>query len=242
MKNFALIFAGGVGSRMNSKAKPKQFLEIHGKPIIVYTIEHFEAHKDIDAICVVIVSEWIDYMYALVEKYSLKKVRWVISGGSTALESQFNGLKTIAEASDTEPESVVLIHDGVRPLIEARTITDCIEGTRKMGSAVTVAPATETIIRSDDNSFIKDTFPRTECQLARAPQTFYLQEILSAHNEVKKQGKYDFIDSTSMLLYLGKRVYTIEGPVENIKVTNPTDFYICRALLDARENSQIYGV
>lgn len=227
---------------MNSKAKPKQFLEIHGKPIIVHTIEHFEAHKDIDAICVVIVREWIDYMNALVEKYTLKKVRWVIPGGATALESQFKGLKMISDALDNEPESVVLIHDGVRPLIEEKTITDCVEGTRKMGSAVIVAPATETIIRSDDNGLIKDTFPRSECQLARAPQAFYLQEILSAHNEVKKQGKYDFIDSTSMLLYLGKKVHTVEGSVENIKVTNPADFYICRALLDARENSQIYGV
>lgn len=242
MGNYALIFAGGVGNRMNSRAKPKQFLEIHGKPIIIHTIEHFEFHKEIDAICIVIVREWLDYMKSLVEKYALKKVKWVIPGGSSALDSQYYGLKAMESTIQNKKKSVVLIHDGVRPLIDEKTISDCIRDTNKYGSAVTVAPAVETIIRADENNIIKDTFPRSECQLARAPQAFYLEEILSAHNAVKAEGKYDFVDSTSMMLYLGKKVHTVEGLAENIKVTNPADFYICRALLDAKENSQIYGI
>lgn len=242
MKNCALIFAGGVGSRMNSRAKPKQFLEIHGKPIIIHTIEHFESHGDIDGIGVVIVKEWLDYMKALVEKYSLKKVNWIIPGGNTALESQYNGLKMLHSTMPHDADAIVLIHDGVRPLIDEKTISDCISQTRKYGSAVTVAPAIETIIRSDENHDISATYPRSECYLARAPQTFYLEDILSVHEKARSEGKYDFVDSTSMMLYYGKKIHTVMGPAENIKVTNPMDFYTCRALLDAKENSQIFGI
>ena len=238
--NYALIFAGGVGSRMNSRAKPKQFLEIHGKPIIIHTIEHFETHPEIESICVVIVADWLDYMNSLVEKFNLKKVKWVIPGGSSALESQYNGLSTIGMVATRK--DIVLIHDGVRPLIDEKLISDCIRETKQYGSAVTVAPAIETIIRSGGDNIIKDTFPRAECQLARAPQTFYLEDILSAHERAKAEGNYNFVDSTSMLLYYGKKIHTVEGPSENIKVTNPADFYICRALLDAKENSQIFGI
>lgn len=239
--NYALIFAGGVGSRMNSKARPKQFLEIHGKPILIHTIEHFELHPDIDSVCLVIVKEWIDYARNLIEKYNLKKVKWVVPGGGSALESQFLGMQVIKSSVKISNEDIVLIHDGVRPLINEQLITDCIEGVKKFGSAVTVAPAIETIIRADECGIIKDTFPRTECKLARAPQAFFLNEIMVAHQKAIEEGKYDYIDSTSLLLHFNKKIHTIIGPSENIKVTNPADFYICRALLDAKENSKIYG-
>lgn len=241
MKNVAVIFAGGVGQRMNSKAKPKQFLEIHGKPIIVQTIEHFQKSNEIDAICVVVVDDWVEYMKALVEKYRLTKTHWVIPGGKTALESQYKGLKIIDEAKDTD-ETVVLIHDGVRPLINTELISDCISHVRKYGSAVTVAPAIETIVQADKNNMIYSTVERSECFLARAPQCFFLKDILSAHEEALKEGTYNYVDSTSLMLHFGFKVHIVEGPAENIKVTNPADFYICRALLDAKENSQINGL
>ncbi len=240
--NYALIFAGGVGNRMNSRTKPKQFLEIHGKPIIIHTIEHFEEHPQIDAICVVIVKEWLDYMERLAEKYFLKKVRWIITGGDSALDSQYKGLTAINDSVEPNQKHIVLIHDGVRPLIDEHIISDCIRETAEYGSAVTVAPAIETIIRADQNGIITDTYLRSECQLARAPQTFYLADILAIHEKARTDGKYDFVDSTSMMLHYGKVVHTVKGPTENIKVTNPADFYICRALLDAKENSQIYGI
>lgn len=240
--NYALIFAGGVGSRMNSKAKPKQFLEIHGKPIIIHTIEHFENHSEIDAICVVIVNEWLDYMKMLVNRFSLKKVKWIVPGGNSALASQYKGLKAIEEDAYHNEKDIVLIHDGVRPLIDDKVVADCIRETKEYGSAVIVAPAIETIIRADADCYIKDTFPRSECLLARAPQTFYLKDIIAAHEKAQAEGNYSFVDSTSMLLHFGKKIHTVEGPSENIKVTNPADFYICRALLDAKENSQIYGI
>ena len=238
--NYALIFAGGVGCRMNSKTKPKQFLEIHGKPVLIHTIEHFEKHSEIDGICVVCVKDWLDEAQNLIERFNIKKVKWLVAGGESALASQYNGLKAIHEKS--EPKSIVLIHDGVRPLVDENLISKCISSVKEFGSAVTVAPAIETIVQVDGNNMITSTILRSECQLARAPQCFYLDEIVAAHEKAKISGNYDFIDSTSLMLHLGFSVHTVEGPSENIKVTTPSDFYICRALLDARENSQIYGI
>lgn len=240
--NYALIFAGGVGSRMNSKAIPKQFLKIHGKPIIIHTIEHFDSNASIDKICVICVSGWIDYLKGLLEKYGIRKVSWVLPGGKTSSESQYIGLKEIATTIEHPDNDIVLIHDGVRPMITSELIDKCIDGVKEFGSAITVAPATETIIRATDDGIIKDTIKRSECQLARAPQSFYLSEILAAHERAMSEGIDDFIDSTSLMLYYGKVLHTVECGAENIKVTTPSDFYICRALLDARENLQIYGL
>lgn len=239
--NIALIFAGGVGSRMNSKASPKQFLEIHGKPIIIYTLEHFENHPEIDKICVVCLQEWLEHMGRLIKKFQIKKVEWLIPGGSTALESQYNGLSAIA-ANTSNDNDIVLIHDGVRPLIDAATISKCLAGVRSNGSAITVAPAIETIVRQTNDNEIVSTIARDECMLARAPQCFYLNDILAVHEKARKDGCRTFIDSTSLMLAYGYKVHTVIGPSENIKVTTPSDFYICRALLDAREESQIFGL
>ena len=240
--NYALIFAGGVGSRMNSKARPKQFLEIHGKPIIIHTIEHFENHSEIDAICVVCVADWLPYMKALLTKFNITKVHWLVEGGQTALDSQYRGLDTMRNGPDYSASDIVLIHDGVRPLIDESLIANCIKSVKKYGTAVTVVPAVETVIQLNQDNTIQNTFPRSECQLARAPQSFRMGDILRAHEDARKNTAYDFIDSTSLMLHYGHKIHTVVGPIENIKVTNPSDFYICRALLDAKENSQIYGV
>lgn len=237
--NYALIFAGGVGRRMNTKEKPKQFLEIHGKPIIVHTIECFQENPMIDSICAVIVDEWVDFMRDLAERYRLTKVKRIIPGGATAFDSQYRGLVEISKMA--APDDVVLIHDGVRPLISSKLISDCIAHVRQFGSAVIVAPAIETIVQVDNTGMIRSTVERSECFLARAPQCFYLRDILSAHENARAEGR-TFIDSTSLMLHYGNSVHTVQGPAENIKVTNPADFYICRALLDARENEQMNGI
>lgn len=240
--NYALIFAGGVGSRMNTKAKPKQFLEISGKPIIIRTIEYYEENQNIDSICLVCVAEWIEYTYKLLEKYNIKKVRWILPGGKTALESQHKGLEKISSECGCEKEDVVLIHDGVRPLISNELIDNCIESVLKYGSAITVSPAIETIVCTDNNDMIESTISRDKCKLARAPQAFFLKDIINVHNKAISDGKHSYIDSASLMMAYGYKLHIVDGPSENIKVTNPSDFYITRALLDARENSQIFGI
>ena len=115
--NIALIFAGGTGQRMNSRTKPKQFLELNGKPILIHTLEHFEDHPEIDAVVVVCLKDWIPYLEDLVDRFSLHKLRWIAEGGASGQESIRNGLYTLERDESVPDDSIVLIHDGVRPLI-----------------------------------------------------------------------------------------------------------------------------
>lgn len=237
--NVAVIFAGGTGQRMNTRTLPKQFLELHGKPIIIYTLEHFQRHRQIDGIVLVCVEGWIDYCQELVEKYRITKVKAIVPGGKTGQNSIWNGLQKAVELFPQD--SIVLIHDGVRPLINEETITKDIECVRKNGSAITVSPAIETIALRQDDGEVGTIIDRSHCQLAKAPQCFYLNEIVAAHKKAQSENRSDFIDSASLMRYYGHSLFTVEGPVENIKITTPSDFYLFRALLDARENSQIFG-
>lgn len=238
--NIAVIFAGGVGMRMRSKTKPKQFLEMHGKPIIIHTIEIFEQHSDIDAIVVVCIAEWISYLEELLSKFNIKKVKKIVAGGASGQESIYNGL-CAAESIATDEKSIVLIHDGVRPLINEKVIYDNINSVKMHNSAITTVKVKETIMVVDENSMIKHIPERKNSRLARAPQSFWLDDIISAHRKAIDDGKTEFIDSCSMMQYYGKKLFLVDGPEENIKVTTPDDFYIMRAMLDAKENSQIYG-
>ena len=239
MSNVAIIFAGGTGNRMNTKSKPKQFMELHGKPILIYTLEVFDNHPEIDGIILVILESWIGYCEDLISKFGLKKVRAVIAGGDSALSSQRNGLLKAAELF--EPDSVVLIHDGVRPLIDEDTISNNIESVKANGSAITVSPAIETIAVKTETGEIGEIIERSKVEMARAPQSFFLADILEAHEKAKKDG-ISFIDSASLMRHYGHKLFTVEGLPENIKITTPNDFYTFRALVDARENSQIFGI
>ena len=239
--NIAIIFAGGVGKRMNSKVKPKQFITIQGKPIIIQTLEKFDEHKDIDAIVVACVSDWIDYLKELIAQYHINKVKKIVPGGKTGQLSIYQGLKAAKEIAQTE-KSIVLVHDGVRPMITEKLISDNICMVKERGSAITCVKVNETVLEVKDDSEIIDIPTRENSRLARAPQSFWLDDILKAHEKAISEEKYDFIDSCSMMRYYGNDLYLIEGPRDNIKITTPEDFYIMRALLDAKENSQIYGV
>ena len=239
--NIGVIFAGGVGKRMNSRVKPKQFINVYGKPIIIHTLELFDNHEEIDAIAVACLEDWIPYLEELLEKFNIKKVEKIVPGGASGQESIYNGLKAAEEIAGGE-KSIVLIHDGVRPLIHAKTISDNIASVQEHGSAITSVTVKETVlVVSKDNSI--DSVPKREdTRLARAPQSFYLDEIIGAHRKAIAENKLDFIDSCSMMQYYGKKLYLIEGPQENIKITTPDDFYTMRALLDAKEEAQIYGL
>ena len=240
--NIALIFAGGSGKRMNSKGIPKQFLEINGTPIIIRTIEHFENHPQIDGICVVCIEPWIENFKKMLKRYNIQKVVDVIPGGIDGQESIRNGLFAIKRRFQDTKDIVVLIHDGVRPLINEELISDNIACVREHRSAVTIVPATETIATVDDCKRINRVTDRAMYYIARAPQSFYLDDILKAHHNAVEDGiASTMVDSAMLMTHYGYKLYTVEGPQENIKVTTPSDFYVCRALLQAKENLQIWG-
>lgn len=238
--NVAVIFAGGTGQRMNTKTKPKQFLELHGKPILVYTLEQFQKSNRIDGIILVMLESWVEYSEELIDKYRLTKVKAVVPGGNSGQESIFNGINKAMQLFPQD--SVVLIHDGVRPLIEIETIEKCIDCVKEHGNAITVAPAIETIALMEEKDIVGTIINRSKCQLAKAPQCFILDEIYKAHMEAKKNEEHEFIDSASLMQHYGEKLFTVECPPENIKITTPGDFYIFKAIIDAKENSQIFGL
>lgn len=241
MKNIAVIFAGGSGSRMNTVSRPKQFLELNGKPVIIYTLELFDNHPQIDAICIVCIESWIPFLKKQLRKFEINKVVEIVSGGETGQDSIYNGLCAAESwAKQNNCDANVLIHDGVRPLITEKTITDNIATCSEKGNCITCIPATETfIVQQADGSL--NIPERKDSLIARAPQTFKLVDILDAHRKAIAEGKHDFIDSCTMMSHYGHVMNTIIGPMENIKITTPTDFFIFRAMVQVHENQQIFG-
>jgi len=239
--NIALIFAGGTGIRMNSVSQPKQFLQLYGKEIIIHTIENFENHEEIDGIVVVCIGSWIPFLKTLLEKYGIGKVKWVVPGGETGQESIYRGLSTIKD--NVLDDSVILIHDGVRPLITKKLISDCIASVISHGSAITVTPEIETVVSIDNNNGkIMAITDRSNCFHAKAPQCFRLADIWRGHNLALADGLTDMIDSASLMKHYGHELFTVQSDYENIKITTASDFYIFRALYEARENSQVFGL
>ena len=242
--NIAVIFAGGSGNRMHTKSRPKQFLDLNGKPILIYTIELFDNHKDIDAIVCVCLESWIPFLEKMLRKLEINKVVKIVSGGNSGQESIYKGLCAAEQlASDAEDDNaIVLIHDGVRPLITEETITDNINMVKECGSCITVVPAIETVIIKKEGKDELEIPKRAECKMARAPQSFYLKDIIGAHRRSQVEGITDFIDSCSMMSYYGMKLGLIEGPMENIKITTPTDYFVFRAMVEVHENQQIFGI
>jgi len=236
--NIAAIFAGGIGSRVTASTLPKQFLQIHGTPLIVHTINHFQYHPEIDGVAVSILPEWRDHFSQLVARYNLTKVKWIVDGGATGQESRHAALRAIA--LDCPDDTVVLLHDGVRPLINAELISDNIRTVTQFGAAVTTTKANETIVSSHEQA-IDTVMPREHLYIAQAPQSLRLQTGMDVYDRAVAEGENNSIDTASLLQRYGHTIYRVDGPPSNIKITTVEDFYICRALFDVIEHNQIGG-
>ena len=242
MKNIAVIFAGGTGNRMNTKSRPKQFLDLNGKPVIIYTIELFDNHPMIDGIVVACLEPWIPFLEKMLRKFEINKVVKVVPGGETGQDSIYRGLCAAEDYvhEQGEENAIVLIHDGVRPLITEETITDNIHKVQECGSCITCVPATETFVVKHDDGMLQIP-ERANSLIARAPQSFYLQDILAGHRKSREEGISNFIDSCTLMSHYGHKLGLIIGPMENIKITTPTDYFVLRAMVEVHENQQIFG-
>ena len=238
--NIAAIFAGGSGVRMHTKSRPKQFLELNGKPIIIYTLGLFDNHPQVDAIVVACIDSWIPFLKKMIRKFEITKVVEIVPGGETGQDSIYNALQAAERAVDGK-DATVMIHDGVRPLITEQTITDNINTVEEFGSCITCVPATETFVVSQADGSLEIP-SRANSLIARAPQSFHLSDIMTAHRRAISEGMHDFIDSCTMMSHYGYTLKTIIGPMENIKITTPTDFFIFRAMVEVHENQQIFGL
>lgn len=237
--NVAVIFAGGQGSRLYSFGRPKQFLEFRGKPIVVYTIEVFQQIQEVDGIIVVCLEGWIPYLQRQIEKFHLTKVVEIVPGGKTGQDSIFRGLECVCR--HYSKDAMVLIHDGVRPLAMEDTIMECIGVAKEKGNCVVCAPATETIIVKHGD--VKLEIPERANSLnARAPQCFVLRDVLAAHQQAREEGITDFVDTCTMMHHYGHKIHTILGTLDNIKITTPADYFMFRAILEAREVGDVFGL
>lgn len=234
-KSIALIFAGGDGKRMKGNVVPKQFVELQGKPIVAYTLERFQEHAQIDGIVLVALNGWIDYCASMAKAWKLDKIAAIVPGGASSQESIRLGLEAASELYPSD--SIVLIHDGVRPLIDAQTISRCIQGVRQYDTAITVSPQMETAMIEGPEGGRYRIIERSRCRVARAPQCFYLEDILDAHRRALEEHKLQFIDCASMMEYYGHALYPVLGPIDNIKITTELDLRVFHAILEERELS-----
>lgn len=222
----AVIFAGGIGQRMKSTNVPKQFLEIEGKPIIIHTLEHFSKHPMVDSIVVVCVENWLDELKANLEKYQIKKVIATVPGGATGHQSIHNGLVKVAEIA--KDDDIVLICDGVRPILTETLITTCIEEARKYGTAVPVTPSIDSVLYSEDGEHCSKNYERRKIFITQAPQGYTVGKIMWAHKEAEDR-KLEAVSSGELLIELGEEIHIFQGIRENIKVTTPEDLHSLRA-------------
>ena len=238
--NIAIIFAGGSGIRMGAGI-PKQFLEINSKPIIVHTIQLFQYHNLIDKIYISCLEGYISYVKQLVDDFRLTKVVDIIAGGDSAQESIYIGLKRCE--LENEKDSIVLLHDGVRPFVNYDVITKNIESVRDKGNAITCTPCYETVLLSSDGYYVDSVPYRKDTFVAQAPQSFYLGDIIAAHEKIRAtpNGYKNMVDACTICNALNIPVNMVKGNQGNIKVTTPEDVYTFRALLQYKENEQAFG-
>lgn len=241
--NIAIIFAGGIGQRLNNgeNSTPKQFLKINDKPIIIRTLELFQTHKDIDKIYISIHPDYYEYMQELVKYYYITKTVGMVNGGKTGQESIYNALK-LAQKENPQ-DSIVLIHDGVRPNITEEVITKNIECTKKNGNAITCTSCFETILISENGINPEHVPYRKDTYAAQAPQTFHLGEVIEAHEITRKTNPNytDIVDTCTLYKTLNKKTFMVKGNRGNIKITTIEDLYILRALIRYKEDLEAFG-
>lgn len=237
MANIALIIAGGIGARMNQDI-PKQFINVYDKPIIVYTMEAFQRHSLIDAIEVVCLDGWHDVLRAYAKQFGIAKLENIVSGGENGQESIRNGLTDIAKRYGND--DIVLIHDAIRPMISEEVISDNIRVCRENGNAITVVACTAAMLKTYDSLSTTEQVPRDNLKITQTPQTFFVNDIVSAHKEALMKGITNSVASCTMYIELGRKLYMSAGSEKNLKITTAEDIEIFKALLSAKKDEWMH--
>ena len=227
----ALIFAGGSGVRMGASV-PKQFLVMANKPVLAHTLGLFQDHADVDQIRIVVQRDFFERTNALCREYGITKAVELVEGGASAQDSIYNGLCACRKAGLAD-DTIVLLHDGVRPYITAEVISANIDSVRDYGNGVTFTPCFETLVLSKDGCSISDIPPRRMSFSAQAPQSFHLGDIFRAHEKVRamKAGYTDLVDQATICWKLGIPIHLVPGNRGNLKITTPEDIVMLEALL-----------
>lgn len=228
----ALIIAGGSGERMHQDI-PKQFLSINDKPVIVYTLEAFEQHPEIDEIAVVCIKGWDNVLEAYAKQFNITKLKSIIPGGDCGQTSIRNGVYELEKGHNKD--DIVLVHDAIRPMVSGEIISDCIRVTRQEGNAIAVIPCAEAMLTTTDEKVSTGSYPRDGLKRTQTPQGFRLGDLCALHKKALEKGITNSIASCTLMIEMGQQVHFSIGSEKNVKLTTPVDIDIFKALLSARQ-------
>ena len=236
--NVAIIIAGGSGSRMGQDI-PKQFINVYDKPVLIYTLENFQKHPLIDVIEVVCIPGWENVLSAYAKQFNIDKLKWIVQGGNSAQESIRNGVYNL-EGKCCKGD-IIIIHDGVRPLVDDAVLTDVIRVAQKYGNAVTSRPVNEQVfcVKKDDES-TTDSFIAREClKIVATPQAYEFKKLEAKYHEAfeKKIGIYGSSYTNTMMVELGETLHFASGSDRNIKLTTKENLELFKAYLDAEKDN-----
>ena len=234
--NIALIIAGGSGKRTGQEI-PKQFINIYDKPVIIYTLEGFQRHPDIDAIEVVCLDGWHDILRAYARQYDITKLKWIVSGGESGQESIRNGVFNLK--GKCQPDDIIIIHDGIRPMIDEDVLSDVIVTCKKHGNAVTSLPYNEQIFRIKDEETTEEYIPRETLRRVMTPQAYKFDKLYWAYEKAFREniGIHGSSYTNTMMVDLGETLHFASGSNKNIKITTVDDFELFKALLSTKKSS-----
>lgn len=231
MANIALIIAGGSGTRMHQDI-PKQFMSVNDRPVIVYTLEAFEKHPEIDAIVVVCIKGWRNVLLTYAKQFNITKLKYVVHGGKNGQDSIRNGVMELEKHYN--PDDFVLIHDAIRPMVSAEIISDNIRVAREYGNAITSISCAEAMIETKDSVVSVGSYPRDQLKRTQTPQAFRIGEICDLHRRALEAGITNSIASCTLMIEMGEQVYFSAGSEKNVKLTTVEDIDIFKALLSAK--------
>lgn len=234
--NVGVIIAGGSGSRMNQDI-PKQFINVYDKPVLIYTLEGFQKHPEIDAIEVVCLDGWHDILWAYAKQFNISKLKWVVSGGNTGQESIRNGVKGLSDVC--QDDDIIIIHDGIRPLVDASVLSDVIIKCKQYGNAVTSLPYNEQIFKVKDGISTEEYIPRETLRRVSTPQAYKYGKLEWAYQEAfeKGIGIHGSSYTNTMMVDLGERLYFAAGSEKNIKLTTKDDLETFKAYLKMEKDT-----
>jgi 2-C-methyl-D-erythritol 4-phosphate cytidylyltransferase len=234
--NIALVIAGGTGRRTQQEI-PKQFINVYDKPILIYTLEAFQNHPDIDVIEVVCLEGWHEILSAYARQFKISKLKWIINGGETGQESIRNGVYNLYE--NYNKDDIVIVHDGIRPLIDKAVISDCIAVCKKYGNAVSSLPYNEQIFKTSDGLTTTEYILRETLRRVQTPQAYILDDLYKSYKRAFAEtiGIYGSSYTNTMMVELGETLHFAAGSDKNIKITSLDDIELFKALLSGEKRN-----
>lgn len=234
--NVALVIAGGTGKRVGQDI-PKQFINVNDKPVLIYTLEAFQKHPEIGAIEVVCLDGWHDILKAYAKQFGIDKMKWVVSGGNTCQESIRNGVFFLKDKC--QQDDIVIIHDGIRPMIDEEVLSDVIITCQRYGNGVSSLDYNEQIFRKKNDTSTMEYIPRDTLKRVQTPQAYKFDQLLWAYEKAFKEevGIYGSSYTNTMMVDLGETLYFAKGSDKNLKITTTDDFEIFKALLSIKKSS-----